>query len=141
MSTSTHCKKCNSKHNTLLHPEKQSGTKDQQAENSDNSNAVKGVVTSMANTWLPSRVILSTARVWIHDSKGGLVKCRILLNSGSQFNFILRELCQRLKLSTKRQNCSIKDLGPLIKLHELTGTIIQSKHTAYNTKLRCLVAE
>lgn len=43
-----------------------------------------------------SQVMLSTANVLIQDSKGKWHKCRALLNSGSQPNFISQNLLEAL---------------------------------------------
>ncbi|XP_024885139.1 uncharacterized protein LOC112463171, partial [Temnothorax curvispinosus] len=141
---STHCRKCEGKHNTLLHPNDQSVEANNQSNSSSNSDTSKGVAltsTSIPEHFSPYRVILSTARVWIHDRSGARVECRVLLDSGSQFNFITRELCERLKLSTHEQDFSVKGIGPAIDLHASAGAVIQSKHTAYKTKRQFLIIE
>ncbi|KAL6254734.1 hypothetical protein P5V15_014059 [Pogonomyrmex californicus] len=120
----------------LLHPEEQSSVK-KPSELDGNAETNQSVtLTSTVNNsqWSSSRVILSTAHVWIHDNKGARVEYRILLDSGSQFNFISREICERLKLNTQRQSCSVKNLGSSIELHETVRAVIQSKYIAYCAK-------
>lgn len=46
-----------------------------------------------------------------------------------------------MKLSTHKQNWSVKGLGPAIEIHEATGATVQSRHTAFSTKLQFLVRE
>lgn len=141
--SSSHCQKCESKHNTLLHLEGQSTQLSQQTSSSGNPDAGQGVTltSTHSHTNLSARVILSTAQIWIHDTEGARVECRVLLDSGSQFNFITRELSKRLKLSTRKQICSVKGLGPAIDISESAGALIQSKNTAYRTKCRFFITE
>lgn len=143
--TSTHCKKCDNKHNTLLHSEEKSQEASQQVTTNVSSDADKGVTLTSTidhcHVPAPSQVILSTAQVWIHDKDGTRVDCKVLLDSGSQINFISQDLCRRLRLHIRKQSCSIKGLCPAITLNEATGAVIQSKHTAYQTKLRFIVTQ
>ncbi|XP_025831267.1 uncharacterized protein LOC112904716 [Agrilus planipennis] len=117
------CKKCNKKHNTILHLE----------ENNRNSNNVESnqsahieqdslpgpshasnhlsfkTTLSFSNGVISepqtNQTILSTACVNVEDSHGKLQKCRVLLDVGSQSNFITNSTCLRLGL--KRTKCSL----------------------------------
>lgn len=109
--TSIHrCKQCNKRHHSLIHF----------SEGISNKNCVKmpgssGVLqTSMTNKndVQPSinlcsrnqsgKSMLATAIVNVKNHQGEQVKCRVLLDSASESNFISEELCQRLKLKRNR---------------------------------------
>ncbi|XP_012224843.1 uncharacterized protein [Linepithema humile] len=142
--TSTHCKKCNSKHNTLLHVDEEAVEAKQQPDDGSHSSTNKAVaLTSTINLQQPSpsQVLLSTARVWMLNANSGRIECRVILDSGSQLNFMTRELCRRLGLPTQIQDCCVKGLGPTIELNQTTEAVIQSRHTAYCTKARFLITE
>lgn len=64
-----------------------------------------------------------------------------LLNSDLQFNFITRELYQRLKLNTQKQSCLVKGLDSAIDLNESARAAIQLKHIAYRIKRQFLITE
>lgn len=55
----------------------------------------------------PNLVILSTAVVYIKNSDNKFVKCRALLDSVSQMNFISRDLTERLKLNKTEINVPV----------------------------------
>ncbi|XP_011858660.1 PREDICTED: uncharacterized protein LOC105556189, partial [Vollenhovia emeryi] len=88
-----------------------------------------------------SRVLLSTARVWIYDSSGKMHECRLLLDSASQSNFLSKALCERLQLATQKYSCSVGGLASSINVTESASTVIQSKRTAYHTKINFLIIE
>ncbi|XP_011690502.1 PREDICTED: uncharacterized protein LOC105451630 [Wasmannia auropunctata] len=114
------CKKCNKKHNTLLHISKPQATdtstqgnasSESQGQTTQQSNSatVKQVLSSRLNNF--SQVILSTAVVDIVDSAGQLHTCRVVLDAGSQSNFISEQLCNKLELSKRAINVPIQGIG------------------------------
>lgn len=72
---------------------------------------VNSVVSVHHSTFQDNQVLLSTALVLISDATGRFHECKILLDSGSQSNFISRKLCDRLKLSKQRINIPVSGLG------------------------------
>lgn len=117
---SSSCKLCNHKHNTLLHLEN-SGTTATSSQahmsmlangNQNNINQDMSKVSSNVDqTYCTVKsyhqiqnkpvnsVLLSTAVILISNNKGSYSQCRVLLDSGSQSNFISSRLVHKLKLS------------------------------------------
>ena len=96
--TSTSCRKCSKKHNTLVHMEKvkqaASVTISEGSQRFSTDNPVTLSVQHQEGYQQRKRsyVLLSTARINILDNHGVLVECRALLDSGSQLNFITDRL-------------------------------------------------
>jgi len=65
----------------------------------------------MAATLANSYVFLSTAVVIIRDINGKAHKCRTVLDSGSQFNFISKGLQNKLKLPSERVILPVCGIG------------------------------
>lgn len=123
------CRKCNLKHNTLLHKdqdretitEKKSheGSKEEAVTAVHHSQSIGGEVQrrergdqilsnnkgyQIMSNCVPehtTRVILSTALVYVTDVDGDKHKCRALLDPGSQSNMITEELVNKLKVPCK----------------------------------------
>lgn len=123
------CKKCNYKHNTLLHKEQnQEKPTEKKSQETSKTEAASTVHHSLVDEkeihpqeregqnqetdegyqttthCVPehiTRVILSTARVYIEDIDGNMHKCRALLDPGSQLNMITEELVTKLKIPYK----------------------------------------
>lgn len=58
-----------------------------------------------------SKALLSTATALAENGNKHYEEVRILLDSGSQSNFITEETCERLNLKKYAVNCTIKDIG------------------------------
>ncbi|XP_046749846.1 uncharacterized protein LOC124413362 [Diprion similis] len=147
---SSGCKRCNAKHNTLLHPIEKSenarnSTMTSATENNSRSVNSEQQVTSVncnsVQVPVPSKVLLSTARVFIYDTAERSHECRVLLDSGSQSNFLTKEFCDRLKLATQPFNCSVGGIAASINITEITSALIQSRHTAYRAKVKFLITK
>lgn len=94
--TSTTCKRCDERHNTLLHP----GTKPPHK------------TLSMYCVHRPeSQVILSTAQILVKDGTGSFVVCRALLDPGSQSNLIIAKLARKLGLSPSSETRPISGIN------------------------------
>ncbi|XP_013161811.1 PREDICTED: uncharacterized protein LOC106113535 isoform X2 [Papilio xuthus] len=117
----THCKYCNSKHNTLLHTEESKPTSFQDPMPSSSSVALpihqssssiacanQNNIALSSNTSIQpttsSHVLLSTAMVKVIDDNGNSMDARLLLDNGSTANFITQSLCSKLKLPTRSAN-------------------------------------
>lgn len=100
------CSICNKKHNLLLH-----------FDNNDSESSPRSEVASKSvsvhATFNDGQVLLSTAIVYINDVFGAQHECKVLLDSGSQSNFITRELCDKLKLPKEKLNVPISGLGQI----------------------------
>ncbi|KAF0745786.1 Uncharacterized protein FWK35_00034883, partial [Aphis craccivora] len=99
------CSRCHRRHNTLLHLEGRSDNANNNVTNNvqeENSLPVSSPQVSMAATLENSYVFLSTAVVLVTDNNGRAHKCRAVLDSGSQLNFISKGLQNKLKLPSER---------------------------------------
>ena len=94
------CKVCNGKHNSLLHNENAI----------TRSESTNTVVSGQAFT--PSNIgILPTALVSIEDDSRQVIKCRALLDSGSQMSLISEEAVQRMKLKRHKHSLTVNGIG------------------------------
>lgn len=159
------CKRCRGRHNSLLHLEKQinqnfgngrlvnkdieSGRKNKPEEADTVHACVDGVeateeqfvaATSYSNPKEASQTILSTALIYIKDNKDNYVKCRALLDSGSQMNFISSELVRKLKLKTNTIDIPISGVNQMLtKIDSQTESIIKSCYNNFTATLSFLV--
>lgn len=103
------CKKCSSKHNTILHRDEENSKRN--SDKSDTSSATRGLEKALTKDMRnstskdcedtlvnichvqkkTSRVILSTARVYVLDKDSNQHLCHALLDSGSQLNIITED--------------------------------------------------
>lgn len=103
------CRECNKRHHSLIHFN----------EGINNNNNTRGGSSAVSTTSVintndvnPSinlcsrnrsgQVMLATAIVNVNNNLGEKVKCRVLLDSASESNFMCEDLCQRLKLRRSR---------------------------------------
>lgn len=124
------CKYCNDKHNTLLHINKSNNNSkvnhlSTSIENANSETKVKlcEPSTSSCNSnfkiisSIPpfqnssTSVLLSTALILISNNKNSFLKCRVLLDSGSQSNFISKKFADKLNLPQLKANNSISLLN------------------------------
>lgn len=185
---SMHCRKCNNKHNTLLHfsyqnnntsnnnrtnnnhfqrrnePQTQSSVNsnvanlninsdnqlntnsenqqninsyNQQNTNSQNQQSTSSLISSHFS---PNNVLLSTALVYISDNHNNTHLCRILLDSGSESNFISENLCKKLNLKTSTINCSVTGIGQnCTNIIKYTNVTVHARSVAFKINLKCLV--
>ncbi|XP_024888616.1 uncharacterized protein LOC112465338 [Temnothorax curvispinosus] len=149
---SSACRRCQKKHNTLLHPEQEEKTAtDKKSEEDASKKAVvmHGTQETLQDTEESSSVInlgrkptscvvLSTARVIVHDVNGGQHKCRALLDAGSQSNLITQELVDRLRLKCKRRDEVISGIN---RSQTNVGKTVEVKIRSTNAdyEVECLV--
>ena len=95
------CSKCNLKHNTLLHIDKNT--------NAPVLNECEeiSIATHPAQNNTSNHVLLATAEINILSACGEPVLCRALLDSGSQPNFLTETMVQRLGKKKIKINKSI----------------------------------
>ncbi|XP_078051671.1 uncharacterized protein LOC144477805, partial [Augochlora pura] len=110
------CKKCNKKHNTLLHfndtyvaRENVAGPSHQDVNVAEN---VKEIKRSYAITY-DSEVLLGTAKIIILDRHNSEHECRVLLDGCSQCHFMTEELAERLELAQEKISLPFAGLGQL----------------------------
>ncbi|KAK9687803.1 putative peptidase (DUF1758) [Popillia japonica] len=140
-----YCRKCNSKHNTLLH-QTEHKTSSPKVSGSDDCEAKPGSSTMISahfsNFDKSTQVLLSTAMVGISDREGRFHKCRVLLDSGSQSNFISTALVKKLQLKEIPVNIPVSGISQAFtRIKTAISASIKSNHNEFNTTLRCLVLE
>ncbi|XP_018373070.1 PREDICTED: uncharacterized protein LOC108767604 [Trachymyrmex cornetzi] len=104
---SGNCRTCKAKHNTLLHT---ASAQDRDANKSEERAPVSSsaaVVMHVHNFPGDRSILLSTAVIHVHDAAGKPVACRVLLDCGSQANFISEKCLSRLSLKSQSTNISI----------------------------------
>ena len=158
------CKTCKKRHNTALHSEgfnlnsdvnspgrekNIDATKAQNASlhTSESGPAVTanndlGDITVLSNTGLTNQILLSTVQLCIYDAYDKPIKCRALLDSGSQSNFITSELCKRLKLQTLKVNLPITGINQAsLNIQNKTNANIKSNDESFAARLSFLVID
>ncbi|XP_070170444.1 uncharacterized protein [Polyergus mexicanus] len=129
------CRKCKRKHHTLLHFE--SDARDQ--ESADASSAIVKSSASL-HSMTASQVLLATALVHMFDEKRQPITCRVLLDNGSQSNFITEKLCGVLNLSKKGVDIPVSGFNQaLTHIKHSVSARMQSRDGRFGTKLSFLV--
>ncbi|XP_055678197.1 uncharacterized protein LOC129786957 [Lutzomyia longipalpis] len=109
------CKQCNQKHNTLLHEAFGSPLPSgSQSTGVDSSTGTVCCANVMGDSSL--HVLLATAQVKLLDDDNNEHSCRVLLDAGSQFNFITTHLVQRLRLKLNPAEFIIKGIGSVTQI-------------------------
>lgn len=153
--TGGNCKKCNKKHNTLLHidnysqnQKKHSNAQISSDSTSNNSNENVNLssensvnsVTTHSSSHANLQTILSTAIIHIIDNTGKIHEARALLDCGSQSNFITEQLCEKLNLQKQRFHFSVGGINQTItNINHYATAIIKSRFNSYREKLSFLV--
>ncbi|KAG5875543.1 hypothetical protein JTB14_017750 [Gonioctena quinquepunctata] len=78
----------------------------------DNASVVQTTTCNLSMS--TQQVILSTAIVLVKDKNDQFHEARVFLDSGSQSNFITRELCNKLSLPMKQVDFSVEGVGQLL---------------------------
>lgn len=147
---SSSCRKCGKAYNTLLHFEstKIDNTKiDSQpvvpSSNSTNTpptNALSPVVTQCSQISNASKIFLSTAVVNVYDRKEQPHGCRVLLNSGSQLNFVTEDFINKLQLDTRNSHISMSEVAEgTFELKRMVNIWFRSRTSAYTNNLKCII--
>lgn len=103
------CKICAKRHNTLLHIQRANNTKERIDKIAQiNSNAGLSVNHTIKDDF---EALLSTATVLIKNGEENWQKCRALLDSGSQSNFITKHLAEKLNLQLFQTNIPVVGIG------------------------------
>ncbi|XP_030763274.1 uncharacterized protein LOC115887891 [Sitophilus oryzae] len=144
---SSGCKKCGKIHHTLLHFNENPRTHDKVSTGIDTpSNSNTPLVSPSTSTTLTINnlstnvALLSTANVNIYDSNGKLHSCRVLLDSGSQSNFISERLCDILHLTKEKTSFSVSGINQISEILKHKVIVkIRSATINYEAKLTCLV--
>lgn len=156
--TSSACRKCNLKHNTLLHLEDVRPTsQNAQVQNKGAQDVQSLAVTDSSNKTEPDSlivahssrkpvnnftVLLSTAIIYVKDIKGNFIEGRALLDCGSQSNFISRTFFERLGYEGQKINVSVVGINKATTVISNSVRIpIKSLHNGFQTELTFLVID
>lgn len=138
------CRKCHKKHNTLIHLAKSADDKIQSnSEGSVSSGTEKTeqpIVTQCVSAHRSLSTLLSTALIHVYDSEGQVHDCRILLDSGSQLNFITDELTNKLHLKERSAEISISGIAHgSIQAQKVVNVRIKSRFNSFNENVQCII--
>ncbi|XP_018313929.1 uncharacterized protein [Mycetomoellerius zeteki] len=144
--TSGSCKVCHAKHNTLLHATEVTASSTNNAENNDSSKAANSpsvVATHASGVINSDQVILSTASVYACDNKGSRKPCRrVLLDCGSQANFVSKRLVRNLGLETRPLNVSISGVNGTVAISNQVARVrLESRSSSFTTVIECIVSD
>ncbi|XP_076383559.1 uncharacterized protein LOC143260822 [Megalopta genalis] len=139
--TRSHCKQCGRKHHSLLHnPEFKRAEEGYAATGESDSREPPVLTANVANTI--GHAVLSTAIVYVKNKGGQSHKCRVLLDSGSQANFITTEFYQRLGIKPTAISSTVTGLGRAVNSIEGRATLtIHSRYNKSQHTVQCLSIE
>lgn len=87
-------------------------------------------------------ILLQTALVYILDSQGVKIKCRALLDSGSQSNFITTDLFNKLNIHAKHIDMAITGINSAnVHISRQVQATIQSLHNSFKVQTSFLVLD
>lgn len=108
-SSTYRCRECNKRHHSLIHFNEGINNINTKVSTSSDVSTTPVINTNEVNSKInlcsrnqSGQVMLATAIVNVNNYQGEKVKCRVLLDSASESNFICEDLCQRLKLRRRR---------------------------------------
>nr|XP_015839902.1 PREDICTED: uncharacterized protein LOC107398868 [Tribolium castaneum] len=103
------CRICNQRHSTLLHTNlKQTNATEQPVTTSSTDTvSTKSATTVNTHVFFANQVLLSTALVFVQEKNQNHYLCRVLLDSGSQSNFITESMCKKLGIKRDPVDISI----------------------------------
>ncbi|XP_018405678.1 PREDICTED: uncharacterized protein LOC108782026 [Cyphomyrmex costatus] len=129
------CCKCGKSHNTLLHlgevanDEKSKEEEKRTLQKQGSDNEAKEVVATHVAIKTPIHSTLPTAMVEVVGGAGQTLKCNVLLDSGSQSNFMTTNICAKLGLRTTNADICVLGINQIeSKVFETTKTKIKSMH-------------
>lgn len=139
----THCKYCNSRHNTLLHREVDKNT----TSNINTENIVLSVHTNSSSNIHSSlapnhqtNVLLSTAMVKVMDKNGRCHNARALLDNGSTSNFVTSDLCEKLGLPRHNTNSTVIGINSKLSSSTKMCTLsLQACNGSYKASVDCYI--
>lgn len=141
------CRACGLKHNTLLHLDQENKN-----ENQSGNDSASGETSGAANRTSISAhavigrgdrdVLLSTAIIYVYDGENTCKTCRILLDSGSQANFISSKLLNTLRLTPRPTSISISGIGGASSVsNQLVNVKLRSRVNSFTADIDCVVSD
>lgn len=110
------CPKCNKYHNSLLHITFKSNSNQIEVVHNDveinnieikDNDEPRATINAHTSQINHCQILLSTAIVRVTNKAGVGILCRVLLDSGSENNFIREEIAQALGLKRTHISCSV----------------------------------
>lgn len=130
------CEKCKKRHNVLLHREEKK--KAEVSPKSVESASPSATLTTLGKS--NDYVLLGTAVINIKCKNGELIKCRALLDNGSQLNIITEKLRKALGISYKNANCEIGGIGDVKSgISKRASVVISSQKNGYTAELEVVI--
>jgi len=85
-------------------------------------------------------ILLSTAIIIVYDYKNEPRYCRVLLDSGSQMNFITQEFASRLQLAERSLETSVSGvMEKIINVNQVVNVRIKSRFNNFQENIDCVV--
>ncbi|XP_058458365.1 uncharacterized protein LOC131434987 [Malaya genurostris] len=161
--TSEHsCKRCGKRHHTTLHNDEDRSKNHEERPTTSSNKATQQMTiveeTVVAPTHEESKkpdssstfctqiqatnqqMLLSTAVILVQGKEGNTYPCRVLLDSGSQTNFISEQFTQLLSLKKESANVSVSGLNDIrTRIRFKIQTTIRSRISNYAVCLELLV--
>ncbi|XP_073841395.1 uncharacterized protein [Musca autumnalis] len=142
--TSSNCKICSTKHNTLLHLPNKSKTSsiasNQTPVTRNDSTPVNTAAISSASVEDQKNVILATAKVIVKAANGMPGEFRAVLDSGSQVNIVTERLIKKLSLKTRDASLSIDGFGKIQRrAYHRVNVQLLSNNSEFSTDLEAFV--
>lgn len=140
------CRKCNQKHNSLLYcnhsSDSEASSNEQRNQASDDLTKSATSVVAHSTRDIKAEIILSTAIVYLIGKDGTLHRCRALLDSGSQSNFICKSIVNKLNLNACDVNVPISGINQTTTyVSKQVHATVQSLHNNFQAKLTFLVLD
>ncbi|XP_029672101.1 uncharacterized protein LOC115240849 [Formica exsecta] len=143
--TSGNCRVCKAKHDTLLHAVVPADTPNSGQEKPEDSSSTASPITLATHVSRPpdnKYAMLLTAVVYVYDSKNLPMPCRVLLDCGSQANFISKSFLSNLGLKPRSLNISISGInGATTKSTQTVRLRMRSRTNWYTFDIECIVTD
>ena len=143
---SRHCRKCNSKHHTLLHieltPQSQPSSDPDFVGLNNASSAVLVSSTELSDkpVFKSSNILFATAIVLMKNQCGSYVPCHAILDSDSQLNLITSNLVENQQLKCSKASSTICGIGDgSIKVNRSVDVDIKSRHSGFSATSNAMV--
>ncbi|KAL4154334.1 hypothetical protein QTP88_000213 [Uroleucon formosanum] len=122
------CPKCGLRHNSKLHEDKGVSQIPKPAVPQDENNDNIVTFSQEVQSHSEETVLLATAIIHIYNNNGQRYKCRAVLDSGSQLNFIDQNFAKKLGLNFYQNDFSITGVGSMTSSAKyFSKTIISSR--------------
>jgi len=129
------CQKCQKKHNSLLHFEKQTSQETNELKPASSRDQVINL-----HSHTSSEALLATAMVDIVNHKGQCKSFRLFLDTGSQAHFITEEAASMLDLVRQPVDISVSGLSHNhIDIKYSTSAVLKSKFNKYSKQVEFLI--